>query len=183
MKIVHKGLQMNKTLNIFLTLFITLFFVSCSTKYDYNLKTVQNVDLNRYIGSWYEIARFEHYFQKDCKNVKANYTLRDDGKIDVLNSCTKISTNKYKQASAIAYSVNSSNSKLKVSFFRPFYADYWILDLDEDYKYAIIGTPSKEYLWIISREKTMDDKLLNSLLEKIENLGFDRSKLIFTIQE
>ena len=122
-------------------------------------------------------------FQKDCKNVKANYSLRDDKKIQVVNSCTKISTNEFKDAKAVAYSVDETNSKLKVSFFRPFYGDYWILDLDKDYNYAIIGTPSKEYLWILSREKSMDKKTLNMLLEKIVNLGFDKSKLIFTIQE
>ncbi|MFB1032612.1 MAG: lipocalin family protein, partial [Aliarcobacter cryaerophilus] len=86
-------------------------------------------------------------------------------------------------AKAVAYSVDDTNSKLKVSFFRPFYGDYWILDLDDDYKYAIIGTPSKEYLWILSREKTISDEVLNKLLEKISNMGFDKSKLIYTIQE
>ncbi|WP_264297950.1 lipocalin family protein [Aliarcobacter butzleri] len=82
-----------------------------------------------------------------------------------------------------AYSVDETNSKLKVSFFRPFYGDYWILDLDKDYKYAIVGTPSKEYLWILSREKTMSNEVLNKLLEKITSMGFDKSKLTYTIQE
>ncbi|RBQ32104.1 hypothetical protein CRU92_04860 [Arcobacter sp. FW59] len=173
---------MKKSFNFLLLVFISIFFVSCSAKQS-DLKTVNSVDLQRYIGSWYEIARYEHYFQKDCKNVKANYTLRDDNKINVVNSCTKITTNEYKEAKAIAYSIDDTNSKLKVSFFRPFYADYWILELDEDYKYAIIGTPSKEYLWIISREKYMNDEILNKLLQKITILGFDKSKLIYTIQE
>lgn len=94
-----------------------------------------------------------------------------------------MSTNEFKDAKAVAYSVDETNSKLKVSFFRPFYGDYWILDLDDDYKYAIIGTPSKEYLWILSRDKTISDEVLNKLLEKISNMGFDKSKLIYTIQE
>lgn len=171
-----------KIFSLFGVVFLSLFLASCSTKQT-DLKTVEKVDLERYLGSWYEIARYEHSFQKDCKNVKANYSLREDKKIQVVNSCTKISTNEFKDAKAIAYSVDETNSKLKVSFFRPFYGDYWILDLDKDYKYVIIGTPSKEYLWILSREKIMNDELLNKLLEKITSLGFDKSKLIYTIQE
>lgn len=174
---------MKKYLNILVFLIVSLFFVSCATKEPTDLKTVQKVDLQRYLGDWYEIARYEHKFQKDCKNVKANYSLRDDKKIQVINSCTKMSTNEFKEAKAVAYSVDDTNSKLKVSFFRPFYDDYWILDLDDDYKYAIIGTPTKEYLWILSREKTISDEVLNKLLEKITNMGFDKSKLIYTIQE
>lgn len=174
---------MKKYLNILVFLIVSLFFVSCATKEPTDLKTVQKVDLQKYLGDWYEIARYEHSFQKDCKNVKANYSLRDDNKIKVVNSCTKITTNEFKEAKAVAYNIDETNSKLKVSFFRPFYGDYWILDLDENYKYAIVGTPSKEYLWILSREKSMDKKTLNILLEKITNMGFDKTKLIYTIQE
>ena len=148
---------MKKYLNIVVFLIVSLFFVSCSMKQETDLKTVKKVDLQKYLGDWYEIARYEHKFQKDCKTVKANYSLREDKKIQVVNSCTKISTNEFKDATAVAYNVDNTNSKLKVSFFRPFYGDYWILDLDKDYKYAIIGTPSKEYLWILSREKTISD--------------------------
>lgn len=173
---------MKKIFNILAVVFVSLFFVSCATKQT-DVKTVEKVDSQRYLGDWYEIARYEHRFQKDCKNVKANYSLRDDKKIQVVNSCTKISTNEFKDAKAVAYSVDETNSKLKVSFFRPFYGDYWILDLDKDYKYAIIGTPTKEYLWILSREKIMDKELLNKLLTKITAMGFDKSKLIYTIQE
>ena len=173
---------MKKIFNILAVVFVSLFFASCATKQT-DLKTVEKVDLQRYLGDWYEIARYEHRFQKDCKNVKANYSLRDDKKIQVVNSCTKISTNEFKDAKAVAYNVDETNSKLKVSFFRPFYGDYWILDLDKDYKYAIIGTPTKEYLWILSREKLMDKELLNKLLTKITAMGFDKSKLIYTIQE
>ena len=174
---------MKKIVSLFCMTLLSLFFVACSTKQDTDLKTVEKVDLQRYLGDWYEIARYEHKFQKDCKNVKANYSLREDKKIQIVNSCTKISTNEFKDAKAVAYNVDETNSKLNVSFFRPFYGDYWILDLDKDYKYAIIGTPSKEYLWILSREKTMNQDLLNKLLEKITNMGFDKSKLIYTVQD
>ena len=174
---------MKKVFSFCFVALLSMFFVSCSTKQETDLQTVKKVDLQRYLGDWYEIARYEYPFQKDCKNVKANYSLREDKKIQVVNSCTKISTNEFKDAKAVAYSVDETNSKLKVSFFRPFYGDYWILDLDDDYKYAIIGTPTKEYLWILSRDKTISDEVLNKLLEKISNMGFDKSKLIYTIQE
>jgi apolipoprotein D and lipocalin family protein len=174
---------MKKYFNTVAILLLSLFFVSCATKQPSDLRTVEKVNLQHYLGDWYEIARYEHHFQKDCKNVKATYSLRDDKKIQVVNSCTKISTNEFKEAKAVAYSVDETNSKLKVSFFRPFYGDYWILDLDKNYTYAIVGTGSKEYLWILSRQKTMDKATLNTLLEKITSLGFDTSKLSYTIQE
>ena len=161
---------------------IMFLFTACSSK-NPPLQTVEKVDLERYLGTWYEIARYEHFFEKDCKNVSANYSIMDEETIKVINKCTKIQTNEKKEAMGRAYAIDETNSKLKVSFFRPFYGDYWILDLDKDYKYAIIGTPTKEYLWILSREKTISDEVLNKLLEKISNMGFDKSKLIYTIQE
>ena len=161
---------------------IMFLFTACSSK-NPPLQTVEKVDLERYLGTWYEIARYEHFFEKDCKNVSANYSIMDEETIKVINKCTKIQTNEKKEAMGRAYAIDETNSKLKVSFFRPFYGDYWILDSDDDYKYAIIGTPTKEYLWILSREKTISDEVLNKLLEKISNMGFDKSKLIYTIQE
>ena len=162
---------------------LSIFFVSCSTKQETDLQTVKKVDLQRYLGDWYEIARYEHKFQKDCKNVKANYSLREDKKIQVVNSCTKISTNEFKDAKAVAYSVDETNSKLKVSFFRPFYGDYWVLILDENYEYAVVGTPNREYLWILARDNKLPLKIQNDILEKLPSLGFDISKLIWTMQE
>ena len=162
---------------------LSIFFVSCSTKQETDLQTVKKVDLQRYLGDWYEIARYEHKFQKDCKNVKANYSLREDKKIQVVNSCTKISTNEFKDAKAVAYSVDETNSKLKVSFFRPFYGDYWVLILDENYEYAVVGTPNREYLWILARDKKLPLKIQNDILEKLPSLGFDISKLLWTMQE
>ena len=173
---------MKKIFNILAVVFVSLFFVSCATKQT-DVKTVEKVDLQRYLGDWYEIARYEHRFQKDCKNVKANYSLRDDKKIQVVNSCTKISTNEFKDAKAVAYSVDETNSKLKVSFFRPFYGDYWVLMLDENYKYAVVGTPSREYLWILARTSKLNEKIKKDILKKLPSLGFDTSKLIWTIQE
>lgn len=159
-----------------------LLLVGCSSKHEY-LETTKKVDINSYQGTWYEIARFEHFFEKGCKNVTATYNLRDDNKIEVINRCTKIEDEKKKEAKGVAYAVDNTNSKLKVSFFRPFYGDYWIIDLDENYKYALVGSPSREYLWILSRDKKIDEKIKQNLLKKASNVGFDISKFIWTIQE
>lgn len=169
-------------INKIFAIFIAIFFVNCSTK-NFPLETVKSVDIIKYLGTWYEIARFEHFFEKGCKNVTANYSLMEKNKIKVINSCQKIDTNKTKEAAGIAYATNSTNSKLKVSFFRPFYGDYWILMLDKDYKYALVGSPSRDYLWILSRSKKLPKDTLQKILVKIKELKFDEKKLIWTIQE
>ncbi|MDD2896668.1 MAG: lipocalin family protein [Aliarcobacter sp.] len=168
-----------KLLAIISTLFL---FTACSSK-NPPLKTVQKVDLEKYLGTWYEIARYEHFFEKDCKNVSANYSMMDEETIKVINRCTKITTNEKKEALGRAYATDTTNSKLKVSFFRPFYGDYWVLMLDEKYEYAVVGTPSREYLWILARNSKLDEKIKNEILQKLPTLGFDTSKLIWTIQE
>lgn len=160
----------------------TLFIVACSSKHE-PLATVEKVQLDKYLGTWHEIARFEHFFEKDCKNVSANYSMLNEDTIKVINKCTKITTNQKKEVTGRAYALDSSNSKLKVSFFRPFYGDYWVLDLDEDYQYALIGTPSREYLWILARDTKLDEKTKDELLRKLPSLGFDASKLIWTVQD
>lgn len=164
-------------------LIISLFFiVGCSNNYP-ELPTVSKVDIKKYKGTWYEIARFEHYFEEGCKNVTATYKIKDDGDLKVINRCTMIEDNEFKEASGVAYAVDETNSKLKVSFFRPFYGDYYILDLADDYSYALVGAPSRELLWILSRTKTISDEKKNSILEKLPALGFDQAKFIWTIQE
>ena len=161
---------------------ITILFTACSSK-NPPLQTVQKVEINRYLGTWYEIARYEHFFEKDCKNVSANYSTLDEDTIKVINRCTNIQTNEKKEALGRAYAIDNTNSKLKVSFFRPFYGDYWVLILDKNYEYVVVGTPSREYLWILARTSKIDEKIKNQLLEKIKTLGFDTQKLIWTIQE
>ena len=161
---------------------MVLLFTACSSK-NPPLQTVQKVDINRYLGTWYEIARYEHFFEKDCKNVSANYSMLDEQTIKVLNRCTNMLTNEKKEAIGRAYATDDTNSKLKVSFFRPFYGDYWVMILDENYDYVVVGTPSREYLWILSRKPILDEKIKNEILQKLPTLGFDASKLIWTIQE
>ena len=168
--------------NFFLLLLTAFLFLGCSSK-NLPLKTVNKVDIQKYLGTWYEIARFEHRFEEGCKNVTANYSLKQNGDIKVVNSCTQIKTGEKTQATGVAYATDETNSKLKVSFFRPFYGDYWVLMLDEDYKYALVGSPNREYLWILSRTKTINEETKNKILAKLPALKFDASKFIWTIQD
>ena len=144
------------------------------------LPVVPHVDLKRYTGEWYEIARFPHAFQKDCVASKAMYTLRDDGKITVLNQCyDKSLSGRLREVTGKAWVVDEkTNAKLKVSFFWPFSGDYWIIDLGKDYEYAVIGHPGREYLWILSRTKTMTEALYEAILERLKAAGYDTSKLL-----
>lgn len=163
-----------------LLLFVPLLFVGCSHNYA-PLQTVEKVDINRYLGTWYEIARYEHFFEKGCLDVSATYTPLEDNKIKVLNSC-RLEDGELKEAQGIAYATDASKSKLKVSFFRPFYGDYQILLLGKDYSYAVIGEPSREYFWILSRTKKLDDKITQEIVQKMPQWGYDASQLIWTPQ-
>ncbi|CBW27401.1 putative exported protein [Halobacteriovorax marinus SJ] len=173
------------------TLLITLLLVSCSTSSARHLPldTVNYVDLSKYLGKWYEIARYEQKFQKDCTAVTANYSLKENGEIEVINSCRKFTpTGELKTAKARAWITDDeTNAKLKVQFFLrsiriPLFAgDYWILELDDDYQYAIIGDPSRKYLWFLSRTEKIDSDLYEYLIKRAEEMSFDTSKLIKTI--
>ncbi|MDH3328946.1 MAG: lipocalin family protein [Desulfobulbaceae bacterium] len=144
------------------------------------LKTVPHVDLERYAGLWFEIARYPNKFQKGCIGSKATYTLRDDGKLAVLNQCYDTSfSGKIRSAKGKALVVDrQTNAKLKVTFFWPFAGDYWIIELGENYEYAVVGHPKRKYLWILSREKTMGEDLYQSILSRLESQGYDTAKLI-----
>ena len=159
---------------------LPLFFFGCSTTQYEPLKTVEKVDINSYLGTWYEIARYEHFFEKGCSDARATYSLKDDGNINVLNECIK--EGKLSSANGVAYATDASNSKLKVSFFRPFYGNYWILMLGEDYEYALIGDPSREYLWILSRRNSISSELRSTILNKLPELGYTQDKLFWTEQ-
>lgn len=161
-------------------LFLTLVFGGCSKPYP-PLHTVDTVDLQKYLGTWYEIARYEHFFEKGCRDVTATYSLKDNGDIKVINRCTK-EDGKRTEAVGVAYATDTSSSKLKVSFFRPFYGDYWIIMLDEKYHYAVVGDPSREYLWILSRTPVLDKKITDDILRRLPEMGYDIKPLIWTIQ-
>jgi apolipoprotein D and lipocalin family protein len=145
---------------------------------DSPLETVPKVDLNRYTGRWYEIAKYPNRFERKCdSNVTATYTIRPDGKISVVNSCTT-REGKLTQSSGWARIVDQkTGSKLQVTFFWPFFGNYWIIDLGPNYEYAVIGEPSRKYLWILSRTPKMDDMLYAELTNHLADKGYDASKL------
>jgi apolipoprotein D and lipocalin family protein len=147
-----------------------------------NLETVANVDLNKYLGKWYEIASFPQSFQKGCHCTTAEYSLSDNGVVIVENRCNKGSiTGKESYIKGKAFvEANSGNAKLKVQFFWPFKGKYWIIDLADDYSYAVIGHPNRKYLWILSRTSKMDEKIYQEILSRISEKGFDLSKLLKT---
>jgi apolipoprotein D and lipocalin family protein len=149
-----------------------------------SLPTVESVDINRYLGTWYEIARLPQWFEKDCTAVTANYTLRDDGKIRVTNTCRK-GTPDGEEKVSIGKAVvadPASNSKLRVSFFWPFFGDYWIIELGTDYDYAVVGSPDRKTLWILSRYPRMDSEQINAILERRKAQGFPVDAMEFTVQ-
>jgi apolipoprotein D and lipocalin family protein len=147
------------------------------------LEVVPHVDLNRYAGRWYEIARLPNRFEKKCADsVTATYSLRTDGKVEVVNRCRK-SSGDYTTATGKAKVVDkTTNAKLKVTFFWPFYGDYWILNLDDNYEYAVVGAPNRKYLWILSRSRQMDESLYQTLLAKAAAQGFKTEQMIKTLQ-
>ncbi len=148
------------------------------------LVTVSTVDLNRYLGRWYEIARLPNSFEKNCEGVTADYTMRKDGLIRVTNTCRKDSpSGAIEVANGRARVVDAAtNAKLQVSFFGPFWGDYWILDLAEDYSLSLVGEPSGRYLWILSRTPAINDQTKNEALSKLTGLGYDVSALYFPAQ-
>jgi apolipoprotein D and lipocalin family protein len=148
------------------------------------LQTVVSVDLQRYLGTWYEIATIPASFQKNCVGVTAAYTLRPGGKIGVLNRCRKYTLDgKEKSIKGKAWVVDTkTNAKLKVQFFWPFSGDYWIIELDPEYQYAVVGHPGRNYLWILCRRPQMDESLYSELVEKIAAQGYDVKRIVRTLQ-
>jgi apolipoprotein D and lipocalin family protein len=146
-----------------------------------DLETVAKVELDKYLGKWYEIAHLPAVFQNGCNQTTATYSLLKNGNISVLNECTK--NGKYKKAKGTAKVVDKqTGAKLKVTFFWPFYGDYWIIKLGENYDYAVVGTPNRRYLWILSRTPKMEPKLYSELTDFAKSKGFNVDNLILTKQ-
>lgn len=141
---------------------------------------VKELDLERYLGTWYELARYDHRFERGMQGVTATYSFRADGKIKVVNRGFKGGLNgTVSEAIGKAKVPNKKEpGKLKVSFFWIFYGDYYVLDLDKDYQWALIGSSSDKYLWILSRTPQISDELYSELQNKLENRGYDVEKLI-----
>ena len=148
------------------------------------LHTVANVDVTRYAGRWYEIASYPRRFQKGCHCTTAEYTMTDKGYLIVENRCNRGSVQgkeSYIKGKAFVEK-GSGNAKLKVQFFFPFQAKYWIIDLAADYTYAVVSHPSRKYLWILSRTPKMDAEVYNGITARLKERGFDLSKLEMTVQ-
>ena len=138
-------------------------------------RPIESVDLNRDLGSWYEIARFDHRFERGMEQTKALYTMREDGLIKVENSGIKDGESKQSIGKA---KTTDTPALLRVSFFGPFYGDYRILLLDEDYQYVLVGGSTDDYLWILSRTPQLEDSTLSIILSEAQRRSYDTSKLI-----
>lgn len=174
--------RMNKTA-IFLIL-IVMTALSCGKKYE-PLEVVDSLDIKKYAGTWYEIARLPNSFEKGLVCVSATYTLREDGKIKVFNKGhledDKAGT---KEITGVAWIPDASTpAKLKVRFFWPFAGKYWVLALDNNYRYALVGDPSRKFLWILSRTKVLPEEIIEDLLHLAENNGFNVSAVIRVDQD
>lgn len=171
-------------IKIIILFYITSIFIFTPMK-SQELQTVDKVDITRYVGKWYEIASFPQRFQKGCHCTTAEYTLTDRDYVIVENRCNKNSINgpeSYIKGKAFIVK-NSGNAKLKVQFFWPFRGKYWIIDLADDYSYAVVGHPNRKYLWILSRTPEIDAKIYNDILRRIEEKGFEVEKLKKTIHK
>lgn len=157
---------------------------ACVTKPE-SVEPVTGFELNRYLGKWYEIARLDHSFERGMSEVTAEYSLRNDGGVRVLNRGYLESDSKWKQAEGKAYFVNGeSEGYLKVSFFGPFYGSYVVFGLDyEDYQYAFISGPSTKYLWLLSRTPTVDSGVIDRFIKMSKERGFDTGQLVYVRQQ
>ena len=170
--------------NKILQIFILVFFMSTTVTKSQSVQTVPNVDLKKYAGKWYEIASYPQRFQKGCNCTTAEYSWSDKGYVIVENRCKKDSVNgklSYIKGKAFVEK-NSGNAKLKVQFFWPFTGKYWIIDLADDYSYALVSHPNKKYLWILSRTPQMDDLVYQQIISRLKEKGFDAAKLEVTKQ-
>ena len=145
------------------------------------VQTVASVDLQRYVGTWYEIGRYANRFQRKCvSDVTATYTLRKDGKVSVLNQC-KRADGRVISAKGVAKIVDpASKAKLKVTFFWPFYGDYWIIGLDSEYRWAVVGHPARKYLWILSRTPVLSPEHEAQVAAVIQESGYEAARIMRT---
>ena len=164
-------------------LLIAFVLTSC-TGIPEGLVAIDGFEINRYLGTWYEVARLDHRFERGLEKISANYSLRADGGVNVLNKGWDTQANEYRQALGKAYFVEKTNKgMLEVSFFGPFYGAYNIIDLDKkDYNYAMITGPDRSYFWILSRTKQLPETTMQALPEKAKAFGFDTNQLIFVKQ-
>jgi len=175
-----KGTNMKRVLVYLLT-----FFVYGCARIPEGVVAVQGFDVQRYLGTWYEIARLDHVFERGLINVTAIYTLNEDGSLRVVNRGFDPKNNRWKEAEGRARFVSDPDlGRLKVSFFGPFYGGYNILELDrQNYSYALVCGNSRSFLWILARHPELSETVTDSLIQKAKTLGFDTDALIFVQQD
>ncbi|MCI5058268.1 MAG: lipocalin family protein [Flavobacteriales bacterium] len=163
---------------LFISLIVVSGFFACQTNNIHESKTVADVDLERYAGTWYEIAKFPNRFEKGLDCITATYTLKDDGSVEVYNKGRNVKTSEFEDIKGNA-KIPDPNfpGQLEVTFFAPFSADYHIYELDDDYQYALVGSPNKKFLWILSRTKSLEEDRYNSLIERAKSLEFEVEKM------
>ncbi|MEM0952786.1 MAG: lipocalin family protein [Pseudomonadota bacterium] len=159
---------------------LSAYALSACTGLPDGVEAVDSVDPERYLGTWYEIARLDHSFERDLRNVTATYSKREDGGINVLNKGYNYEDREWNSAEGKAYPIEAGKwNRLKVSFFGPFYGGYNIVALDEDYQWVMVVGPSRDYLWILARSPDLERDIVNTLVSRAEALEFDVSELIF----
>ncbi|WP_240650323.1 lipocalin family protein [Pseudoalteromonas rubra] len=148
------------------------------------VQPVENFELNRYLGKWYEIARLDHSFERGLSKVTAQYSMRDDGGVKVINRGFNAEENQWREAEGKAFFVNQDDEAyLKVSFFGPFYGAYVVFELDHDnYQYAFVSGPDTDYLWLLSRTPQVDQAIIDKFMRMAAERGFDTDSLIFVDQ-
>lgn len=155
----------------------------CSVQVPKNITPINNFNSDKYLGEWYEIARLDNWFEKNMTNVSANYSLREDGGIKVVNRGYDNEKQAWQESIGKAYFIGSPDiAALKVSFFGPFYGGYNIVKIDDDYQVALIAGSSDEYLWILARTPCISDEVKDAYIQKAQDIGFDVNKLNFNIQ-
>lgn len=169
----------NSKMKFVISGFVAFLLLSCSTIY-LALDPVEEFDIERYMGKWYEIYRLPNKFEEGLEDITANYELTSDGNVIVTNEGRLVEDkSRLKQAKGKAWIPNPKEpSKLKVSFFWPFSGDYWVLRVDPEYSYALVGDPSGKYLWILSRERRLDPKIVSELKMYASTLGFSVENMI-----
>ncbi|AZB07365.1 hypothetical protein EG344_00190 [Chryseobacterium sp. G0162] len=173
----------NRIILIVILCFVFLNSMTSCSSMPEKVQPVRQFDVNRYLGRWYEIARFDYYFEKDLDNAMAQYSLNSDGSVDVTNSGYNFKKNKWVSVNGTAkFRGDKDTAALKVSFFGPFYAGYNVVAL-EDYKYALVAGKNLDYLWILSREKTIPENVKQNFISKAQEIGYDTSKLIWVKQD
>lgn len=164
---------------------LALLLAGCSVGIPDNIEPIGDFELERYLGTWYEIARLDHSFERGLSRVTAEYSMRDDGGVRVMNRGFSAKDNKWKDAEGKAYFVRGADlGYLKVSFFGPFYGSYVVFELDrENYQYALVCGPDRSYMWILARSPKLDEGVRDALVAKAAAAGFDTGKLIFVDHE